>query len=399
MSTQTHAERSHALLSASKAEQWINCTPSARLQENIPDKKSEYADEGTLAHELAENKLRRRIIICNSKERDRLDKELKRIKESDFYDPEMEEAVQRYVELVEEKFMEAKARSNDAVVMLEEQVDFSEWVPEGYGSNDVALISDGLLEVIDLKYGKGVPVSAINNPQIRLYALGIWSTYNWLYSIGSVRMTIIQPRLDSISSETLEIEDLLNWAGNVVQPAAKLAWEGKGEFKAGNHCKWCKLKGNCRARADENMKTLAYEFKDPPLLTNEEIGSILFIANQLKAWAKDVEDYAFGQALTGNKIPQWKLVEGKSNRAITDKEAATAKLLADGYEESKILKPQELLSITDLENKVLGKKKFKELLGELVLKPPGKPVLVPETDRRPELNSLENDFANIDMEE
>lgn len=393
----THSERAHALLGASKAAQWINCPPSARLQESIPDSRSEYAEEGTVAHELAEIKLRRRLLPCGPTKKKHLDDYLKNIQSVKFYGPEMENAVNEYVELVEERFMEAKSRSEDAVILLEEQLDFSEWVPEGYGTGDVVLISDGVLEVIDLKYGKGVPVSAEGNPQIRLYALGAWKENSWLYSIEEVRMTIAQPRLDSVSTAVMPLGELIEWAETVVNPAAEMAYAGKGEYKPGDHCRWCKVKGNCRARAEANMEALAHEFRDPALLSNEEIGSILFVAEQLKAWAKDVEDYAREQALKGENIPQWKLVEGRSNRKITDKDAALAALQAAKLEPEKYLKPQELLGISQLE-KQLGKKEFKALLGDLVEKPPGKPVLVPETDKRPELNSLEKDFENIDLE-
>lgn len=392
MTQQAHAERAHALLGASKAGQWINCPPSARLQETIPEKRSEYADEGTAAHELAETKLRQRVTICNSKQRKALTKKLEEFKSNKYYDQEMEDAVQTYVELVEERYMAAKARSSDAVVLLEEHVDFTDWVPDGYGTGDVVLIADGVLEVIDLKYGKGVPVSAYNNPQIRLYGLGAWAEHNYLYSIDEVHMTIIQPRLDNVSTEVMPLKDLLEWAESVVKPAAVLAFAGEGEFCAGDHCRWCKVKGNCRARADENMKALAYEFKDPALMSNEEIGSILFITDQLKSWAKDVEDFAYDQALNGNPIPQWKLVEGRSNRSINDKGVAIAALKATELDQEKYLKPEELLGIGELEKR-LGKKEFGVLLGSLVTKPPGKPVLVPETDKRPELNSIDKEFS------
>jgi len=395
---QAHAERSHALLGASKSEQWINCPPSARLQENIPEKRSEYADEGTAAHELAEIKLRRRITVCDSKQRKALDEKEKKFKATNqYYNAEMENAVQAYVELVEERYFEAKSRSTDAVVLLEEKLDFTECVPDGYGTGDVVLIADKVLEVIDLKYGKGVPVSAHENPQIRLYGLGAWYGWNYLYGIEEVRMTIIQPRLDSVSSVSMQLTELVEWAETVVKPAAELAYVGNGEYKSGEHCRWCKAKGNCRARANENMKALAYEFKDPALMDNEEIGAILFITDQLKTWAKDVEEYAQEQALKGNKIPQWKLVEGRSNRAISDKDAAVAALKKAELDAEKYLKPQELFGISELEKRI-GKKEFNSLLGSLVIKPPGKPVLVPETDKRPELNSVENDFENIDME-
>ncbi|MGE7718073.1 DUF2800 domain-containing protein [Priestia megaterium] len=398
MTQLAHAERAHALLGASKADQWINCPPSARLQESIPDKRSEFADEGTAAHELSELILRRRLTPCNAAERKRLDKAIADFKKNNsYYGPEMEDSVAAYVEVVEEHFMAAKARSSDAVILLEERLDFTEWVPDGYGTGDVVLISDGVLEVIDLKFGKGVPVSAIGNPQLRLYGLGAWSNWNYLYSINEVSMTIVQPRLDSVSTDTLPLGELIEWAEVVVKPAAALADAGEGGFLPGSHCRWCKVKGNCRARADENMKALAYEFQDPALLSLDEIGSVLFVAEQLKVWAKDVEEYAFDQAKAGARIPSWKLVEGRSNRAITDKVAARKALETAELEAEKYLKPQELLGIGDLEKKI-GKKELASLLDGLIVKPLGKPVLVPETDKRPELNSVDQDFAGEEFE-
>lgn len=391
-----HAERAHALLGASKASQWINCPPSARLTEDIEDKRSEYADEGTAAHELAEIKLRRRLLPCDSKERKRLDKQLEAFKSNQYYSSEMENAVTEYVEIVEERFMAAKARSSDAVVLLEERLDLTEWVPEAFGTGDVVLIADGVLEVIDLKYGKGVPVSAINNPQIRLYGLGAWWGWNYLYSITEVHMTIVQPRLDSVSTDIMALGELIEWAETVVKPAAELADKGEGGFAAGEHCRWCKVKGNCKARADENMKALAYEFKDPALLSLDEVGSILYVAEQLKKWAGDVEEYAFEQAKAGHKVPQWKLVEGRSNRAITDKDAACNRLEKATFEFDKYLKPRELLGIGELEKRI-GKKELATVLDGLIVKPPGKPVLVPETDKRVELNSIDGDFADEDF--
>lgn len=394
MTQPAHAERAHALLGASKADQWINCPPSAWLQESVPDKRSEFADEGTAAHELSELILRRGLTPCNVAERKRLDKAIAGFKKNNsYYGQEMEDAVAAYVEVVEEHFMAAKARSSDAVLLLEERLDFTEWVPDGYGTGDVVLISDGVLEVIDLKYGKGVPVSAIGNPQLRLYGLGAWSNWNYLYSIKEVSMTIVQPRLDSVSTDTLPLGELIEWAETIVTPAAAMADAGEGEYKSGSHCRWCKVKGSCRARADENMKALAYEFQDPALLSLDEIGSVLFVAEQLKVWAKDVEEYAFDQAKAGARIPSWKLVEGRSNRTITDKAAARKALESAELEADKYLKPQELLGIGDLEKKI-GKKELASLLDGLIIKPPGKPVLVPETDKRAELNSVDQDFAN-----
>ncbi|MFK7695378.1 DUF2800 domain-containing protein [Paenibacillus sp. HJGM_3] len=393
-----HAERAHSLLGASKASQWINCPPSARLQEGIKDTRSEYADEGTLAHELAENKLRRRLLPCDSKERKRLDKQLKEIQAKDGYGPEMENAIQGYVEIVEERFMAAKARTPDAVILLEERLDFSEWVPDGFGTGDVVLIADGLMEIIDLKYGKGVPVSAIGNSQMRLYGLGAWAAYSYLYDIREVHMTIVQPRLDSVSDDAMTVEDLLAWAETVVKPAAALAFAGEGEHKPGDHCRWCKVKATCRARADANMAALAYEFRDPALLSLEEIGAILHVAERLSAWAKDVADYAFEQAKAGVRIPSWKLVEGRSNRTITDKNEAKLALELAEIAPEKYLKPQELLGIGELE-KQIGKKELAKLLDGLIVKPSGKPVLVTETDPRPELNGVAADFAGEEFEQ
>lgn len=391
--TVAHAERAHSLLSASKAEQWINCPPSARLQEGIPDRRSEYAEEGTAAHELAELRLRRRLLPCNSALRKRLEEAIEAAKQGPYYNAEMESAVTYYCEIVEERFMEAKARSADAVVLFEERLDFSEWVPDGYGTGDVVLVADGVMEVIDLKYGKGVPVSAVGNPQIRLYGLGAWAGYGYLYDIREVQMTIVQPRLDSVSTDVMTVDELLEWAETVVRPAASLAYAGEGEHKPGDHCRWCKVKATCRARANENMKALQYEFQDPALLTIDEIGQILHIADQLASWAKDVQEYALDQAVRGTRFPGWKLVEGRSNRVIADAEVAKQKLAAAGLDQDKYLKPRELFGIGELEKRI-GKKPLAELLGELIQKPPGKPVLVVETDPRPELNSIESDFAN-----
>lgn len=390
---QEHASRKHALLSASGASRWINCPPSARLTEGMADKWSAYADEGTAAHEYAEIKLTRRLTKCNSADRERLDKQAEALKTNRYYNAEMEACIQQYADLVEERFLEARSRSDseDATVLLEAKLDLTEWVPDGFGTSDVTIISDGVLEVIDLKYGKGVPVSAINNSQLRLYALGALSEFGWMYDIHTVRMTIIQPRLDSVSTDEISVEELNEWAESVVKPAASLAYAGEGEYKAGDHCRWCLAKGNCRARADENLKAIAYEFQEPALLSNEEIGPILHIAGQLQSWVKDVQEYALEQALRGEKIPQWKLVEGKSKRFITDTKKAAALLTEAGYSEDKLYKPRELRAMTALE-KAVGKKNFAEILGDLITKQAGKPTLVAETDSRPELNSAEADF-------
>lgn len=394
MTQQPHSERAHARLSASGSSRWMACPPSAELEKDLPDSTSVFAEEGTAAHELSEIFLLHEIGEISQRARTlRLNKFKK---ENEHYSPSMEDYVQRYVEVVIERVNEARASTPDALVMIEQRLDFSEWVPEGFGTGDVLILADGRLEVIDLKYGKGVPVSAIDNPQMRLYGLGAYDRYSLLYDINEVRMTIVQPRLDSISSETMTSDELSQWAESEVRPKAEMAWNGEGEFLPGEHCRFCKVAPTCRARAEENLKMAEYDFEEPKLLSNEEIAEILAKTGELQKWAKDVESYALEQAEKhGVKFDGWKLVEGRSNRKYSDAEEVAALLLEKKYEADKIYKPQELKPITALE-KELGKKVFAEVLDGLIVKPPGKPALVVETDKRPELNSAasaEADFA------
>jgi hypothetical protein len=379
---------SHAILSASGAHRWMACTPSARLEQQFPDSTSTFAEEGTFAHALAELKLSR--AIANTTKPSVFKKRLAEMQKNPLFSPAMEEYVDQYVAQVTEIFIAAKKKCKDTLVMLEQRLDFSEWVPGGFGTGDVVIISDGILEVIDLKYGKGVPISAENNSQTRLYGLGAISTFDMLYEFNLVRMTIIQPRLDSTSTEEMTVESLLLWAENKLKPKAQLADAGGGEFYAGDHCQFCRAKATCRARAEANLELAKLDFQEPLLLTDEEIAEVLAKVSQLKAWASDVETYALEQARDhGIKYPGWKLVEGRSNRKYADDIAVGQVLTAAGYEEEQIHKEPELLGITAME-KLLGKKKFEELLKELVIKPAGKPTLVPENDKRPEINSLQS---------
>ena len=388
---------SHAILSASGSARWMACTPSAQLEQQFPEQTSVYAEEGTFAHALAELKLRR--AIANTIKPSEFKKRLAEMQKDPMYSPAMEEYVDQYVAQVSEIFMTAKKQCDDTLVLLEQRLDFSEYVPDGFGTGDVVIISDGVLEVIDLKYGKGVPVSAEGNSQTRLYGLGAIATYMMLYDFLTVRMTIIQPRLDITSTEELRVDELMTWAQNELMPKAKLAYAGEGEFCAGDHCKFCKAKATCKARADYNLELAKYDFQDAFLLSKEDIAEVLARADQLKAWVTDIETYALEQARDhGERFPGWKLVEGRSNRKYTDEEQVAKTLTDAGYEEVKIYKPQELLGITAME-KVLGKKQFGELLSDLVVKPAGKPVLVPESDTRPEINSLQsaiNDFSEAE---
>ena len=373
----------HAILSASGAKRWLACTPSARFEEQFEDKGSDFAAEGTVAHALAEGLL--------------LDVKNPIARESEFYDQAMEDYIQSYCDFVKERFAEARAKTKDAILLLEQRLDFSEWVPEGFGTGDVVIIADGQLEMIDLKYGKGVPVEAEGNPQLRLYGLGAYNTFNLLYDIKSVRMTIAQPRLDSITSCEMLVEDLLDWAENDVKPRAALAFAGKGEYKPGDHCQFCKGKAVCRARAEHNLQLARYDFLSPNILMPDEIADILGRIDELVSWAGTIKDYAQEQAEKhGVKWPGYKLVEGRSNRKYSDQDAVADALTTAGIEEALIFE-RSLLGITAME-KTIGKKRFEELLADLIVKPAGKPVLVPETDKRPEIGSTQSalaDFAGL----
>lgn len=387
-----HAERAHARLSASGSKRWLTCTPSANLEDGFEDSSSSFAEEGTAAHELSELVLQKEIDEITALTFKRRLNKFK--KENEYYSDSMLEYVTGYTDFVMERYAVAKARSSDALILLEQRLDFSEWVPDGFGTGDVLIISDGIMEVIDLKYGKGVPVSAEGNPQMRLYALGAMNQYDMLYGIDTVQMTIVQPRLDSISTDELSAEALYTWATDEVKPKAEMATNGEGEFVAGEHCRFCKAKAVCKARADENLKMAEYDFADPNVLSDDEIGAILTKADELQKWAKDVQDYALKQAEHhGATFPGFKLVEGRSNRKYTDEEAIVSALRERGFTDEAIFE-KKLLAVTKME-KSISKKTFDELLNPFIVKPPGKPTLVPESDKRPALNSLasaEEDF-------
>ncbi|MEY8416700.1 DUF2800 domain-containing protein [Tissierella praeacuta] len=378
----------HALLSASSAERWLNCTPSARLSERYDDTTSTYAAEGTLAHSLGELQLQ---LALKSITKKKYNEELKKLKTDELFYEGMVDEVEDYVNYVLETYHEAVAKSKDAVIFLEERLDFSSYVPEGFGTGDCIIIADGEMEIIDLKFGKGVEVSPINNSQLKLYALGAYEKYGFIYGIEKITMTIAQVRLNNISSWTITSSMLEEWAETELKPKASVAFEGKGETIPGSWCTFCKVRQICKARAYMN-KGLYNKFqKDPNLLNIEEIAEILGQASDIEKWAKEIKDYALDEALKGTRYLGFKLVEGRSNRKIEDEDALATVLLDKGYKEDKIYKPKTLEGITNLE-KLIGKKKFTELAGELITKPPGKPTLVTEDDKRPELDSAEEDF-------
>lgn len=390
--TASHASRAHAKLSASGSKRWLSCTPSAELESHFEETTSDFAEEGTAAHELSEIWLKFRLSQIKSGEHKKL---WEKAKKGKYYSPEMEDYVQGYVAIVLERVSEARKRSKDAAVLLEQRLDFSAWVPDGFGTGDVLIIADDTMEVIDLKYGKGVPVSAEDNSQMRLYGLGALDGYGYLYDIQTVRMTIVQPRLDSVSTEDLPAADLVAWGDDYVKPRADMAAAGEGEFAAGDHCRFCRARSTCRKRAEENLELAKYEFREGALLSTDEVGDVLGRIDQLQKWAEDIKKHALDQAEKhGVRYPGWKLVEGRSNRIYSDRDAVQAALLEGGFVEDKILTPRELLGITAME-KAVGKKKFEELLSDLIIKPVGKPTLALEKDPRPELSSAASAAADF----
>ena len=378
----------HAILSASGASRWMVCTPSAVLEQQFENKSSVFAEEGTLAHELGELTLKLNLGEITKRT---FNSKFKKIQENKLYSADMPDYVQTYVDTCLERVSEAKATTPDALFKIEQRLDFSEWVPDGFGTGDFVIIADGTMEVCDLKYGKGVPVSANNNKQMMLYALGAIAEFNFLYDIQKVRMTIIQPRLDNISTFEVTTEDLLKWAEDYVRPRAELAIKGKGEFCAGDHCKFCRAKAVCRARAEKNMELAKYDFEEPALLDNNDVAYILSKIDELVNWAGDVKDFALEQALNGEEYDGFKVVEGRSNRKYADTEAIVEILRDNNFNDPDIFKPSELITLTNME-KLVGKKKLTELIGDYIIKPPGKPTLVPITDKREPYNPAKADF-------
>ena len=372
----------HAYLSASASHRWLACPPSAKLCANILDQASEYAQQGTDCHELCaylvEKALGREVIDPTEN--------------LTYYDAEMQNCAEEYRTYVLEQIEAAKEFCKDPQVMIEQRLDFSRWVENGFGTGDCVIVADEVLQIIDYKHGLGVLVSAGDdehggNSQMMCYALGALEVFGDIYDINQIKMTIFQPRRDNISTYTISKEDLLKWADEVLAPTAHLAYVGEGEFKAGDHCTFCKVKATCRKRAEYNLELAKYDFEMPATLDDTEIAAILEKVDEMISWGNDIKEYALQQAQSGVHFEGWKVVEGRSNRKYTD-EAAVAFAVKDaGFDPYE----KKLLGVTAMST-LLGKKKFEELLGGLIYKPPGKPALVPESDKRPAMNTAIDDF-------
>lgn len=361
----------HSPLSPSSAFRWIKCTPSAKLNAALPDSTSEYALQGTAAHTLCEYKLQKL-----------LGKDAKDPTENlTYFDAEMADCTDSYQQYVSEQIEKAKQFCKDPIVLVEQKLDFSKWVPQGFGTGDCVIVADNILTVIDFKYGVGVLVEAEQNPQMMCYALGALALFDSIYDIENVVMTIFQPRRDNISTYKLSKKELLQWADEILSPAAQLAAKGEGEFKAGKHCRFCKVKATCRKRAEYNLELARYDFEMPANLEDTEIEVILSKADELAAWCSDIKEYAFQQALNGKQWNGWKLVEGRSVRKYINEDAVAETVKNAGYDPYE----HKVLGITAMA-RMLGKAKFENLLSSFIEKPTGKPALVPKSDKRPSID-------------
>ena len=372
----------HAVLSASGSHRWLNCTPSARLELEFENTGSEAAREGTAAHALCEHKLKRALHMRS------------RRPVSDYDSDEMEECTDAYAEFVMEQYEAAKQVCKDPVILIEQRLDFSCYVPNGFGTGDCLIISDDRLHIIDFKYGMGILVDAEDNPQMKLYALGALAVYDALYDIREVSMTIFQPRRENVSTWIVPVEDLKAWAENELKPKAKMAYDGEGEYLPGEWCTFCRAAVRCRARAEEKLKLAQTEFRVPPLLTDTEIEGILAVLPDLTKWANEITAYALDAAL--NRGKEWngfKVVEGRSARKYRNEADVAEAAKEAGYKD---IYRQSLIPLTEMQ-RLMGKDKFEEILGGLITKAPGRPTLVPKSDKRPAMNvsNAINEFNEI----
>lgn len=373
----SHAERDHAVLSASGAHRWMTCPGSALLEQEFPDTTSEAAKEGTLAHELAEAKVRNYFFTKAFNKR-KLNAAVKELKENPLWKDEMEGFTDDYLDYIKQ---EALAFSAKPYVAIEKKVDFSGYVPEGFGTADCVLISGQTLHIIDLKYGKGVPVGAEKNPQLMLYALGAYEAYRMIYPLTRIEMSIVQPRLpDGDSKWGCSTEELLEF-GRQAAVKAELALSGSGAFHPEEKaCKFCRARRQCRARAEYNVRLAGFTDKKPPLISNEEAGQFLLQGEDVASWLSDLKDYALAQCLAGHDVPGWKAVEGRGSREWTDMDQAFAVLQENGINEA-LLWERKPLTLAQVE-KTVGKKPFTEYVGDLIVKKSGKPALAKESDKR-----------------
>lgn len=382
------AAEKHAVLSASASHKWLHCPPSALLEDSLPDNTSEAAEKGTLAHAICELKLNKLFIDKNMTSKT-FNTRMNKLKRNPLYEPEMERSTDTYVDIVKQI---AYGFETEPMVIVEKKVDYSKWAPKGFGTSDCILIHSTELHVVDYKNGTGVVVSAEDNPQMKLYALGALEAYGLIYPVEKVVLHIVQPNRDNYSTWETTKAELLKWGETVVKPAAEKAIKGEGEFCQGEWCDsgFCRARALCRKRMDENMALMAEavdpiggKSKLPPLITDDEVGAILKKAQFLSSWVKKLEEYALKTLTGGGTIPGWKLIEGRSNRTISDTDSAFEALIRAGYDRA-LLYEEKPITLTAVE-KLVDKDVFTNCIAPFIVKPQGKPTLVPEDDRRPEM--------------
>lgn len=371
----------HALLSASSAHRWLHCTGSPLLEKDFPDSTSVYAQEGTLAHELCELKL---MAYTGEITKRKLTSMKNKLMKSELWQPEMDSTSEAYLDYIKDITLSYSVKP---VILTEKRVDFSRYVPEGFGTADCLILAGETLHVVDYKHGKGVVVDADHNPQMMLYALGAMSELSLLYRFKFVHMTIVQPRVNNISEFTMTADELTEWGESVVKPKAEAAMSGNGTFEAGDWCRFCRAKRQCKTRyeANDSLYPELSERHDPRLITLEELGEYLKRGRDMAAWLEDMKEYALSESLAGADVPGWKAVEGRGSRAFTDTDEAVNTLVKNGIDES-VLYERRVLTLAQME-KAVGKKAFGELVGDLVVKNPGKPTLVEESDKRPKITN------------
>lgn len=371
----------HALLSASGAHRWLHCTGSPLLEKDFPDSTSVYAQEGTLAHYLCELKL---MAYTGEITKRKLTSMKNKLMKSELWQPEMDSTSEAYLDYIKDITMSYTVKP---VILIEKKVDFSRYVPEGFGTADCLILAGDTLHVVDYKHGKGVVVDADHNPQMMLYALGAMSELSLLYRFKFVHMTIVQPRVNNISEFTMAADELIEWGETVVKPKAEAAMSGKGEFEAGDWCRFCRAKQQCKTRyeANDSLYSELSVQHDPRLITLAELGEYLKRGKDMAAWLEDMKDYALSESLAGADVPGWKAVEGRGSRAFTDTDEAVDTLIKNGIDES-VLYERRVLTLAQME-KAVGKKAFGEIVGNLVVKNPGKPTLVEESDKRPRITN------------
>lgn len=381
--TQAHAERAHALLSASGAHRWLHCTPSARLEATLPDTTSEAANRGTLAHEIAELKVRKALGIDPLTTR-QFNAAMKKKKDHELYEADIDTHTDMYVDFIQRTVHTFRS---PPYVTIERKVDLTTYVPESFGTSDCIIIGSKQLHIIDYKNGQGVPVPAENNPQMMLYALGALRHYSLLYEIETVHVAIVQPKVwDEPSEWSLSAHELLAW-GESIKPIAHAAFNGEGEYVIGEHCGFCRARNTCRARVTQLMSVEEKKPLKPPLIGWDEVGEVLARAEGIVSWYNGLKESALAHALAGGEVEGWKAVEGRGSRQFANLDVAFAHLQANGIDEALLYERKPITAAAT--EKVIGKKQYKELLEETghVLKKPGAPTLVPAGDKRPPITN------------